>query len=333
MKERNCSLDMVCGLLVINMILLHTYSAVNISDTFICSIQNRAICFFMPWFFFKSGMYYTITPSTKNLVKNCAVKYLKPFVFYAILGEVIWIIKDLILGNECNLKTFVVDVLHIPYKGSLPGNAPLWFLLTLFFVRILVNLLNKFVREKYLLIIFLILSSSFYLLMSTYQYIPWWVGNTCLGCFFFLCGSILKNIQYRDSILVISLLLYFMLIFFYPSVVGFWNCSVIYGNWFIWILIALSGVILSNNIFKRYQLLHVKWILNVGRNSMSYYCFHWILLVIMNMLFELYRCEDSMIQLTFDIFALLIILPAYTYLVDYVKRINIQKQINENEVY
>ena len=325
MKERNCSLDMVCGILVINMILLHTYSAVNISDAFLCSIQNRAICFFMPWFFFKSGMYYRIEPSSKSLASNCAIKYLKPFVLYAFLGEIVWIIKDLILGNECNLRTIFVDLLHIPYKGSLPGNAPLWFLITLFLVRILVNYLNNYVCEKQLLLIFLFLSLIFHLLMGNYQYIPWWVGNTCLGGFFFLCGSSLKNIQYHNSLFFLSSLSYFMLIFLYPSVVGFWNLSVIYGNWFVWFLISLSGIILFNNIFKRYSFLYVKWILAVGRNSMPYYCFHWIILIIMNVLFEIYGCEDRMIQLILDIIALLIILPAYTYLISQLREQKMQR--------
>ena len=52
---RNGAIDSIAGVLILHMMLIHIQQFVN-SDTRFYYYQNLVLSFFMPWFFFKSGM-------------------------------------------------------------------------------------------------------------------------------------------------------------------------------------------------------------------------------------------------------------------------------------
>ena len=56
-SKRQRYIDALSGLLIINMILGHCIQLADCSDIPLYNWMN-ALSFFMPWFFFKSGMFY-----------------------------------------------------------------------------------------------------------------------------------------------------------------------------------------------------------------------------------------------------------------------------------
>lgn len=67
-RNREVYLDVVCGIMIIWMILGHLIASCGLRDTVLYTIGNRLFPFFMPWFFFKSGMFYKKRPFKQVIV-------------------------------------------------------------------------------------------------------------------------------------------------------------------------------------------------------------------------------------------------------------------------
>lgn len=159
MKGRDISLDAVAGLFIIYMIMGHAFQWANAVDDDFYVACNYFLYMFMAWFFFKSGMFH----KTGMPIKACVIKYSKklltPWIVYGIVGEcVCWI--NLFLNNKLTLKRMIISpIRQIIYQGSVDGNLPLWFLLTLFLVKIITTIASKTIIRQYCLIAICIIIS------------------------------------------------------------------------------------------------------------------------------------------------------------------------------
>ena len=72
---------------------------------------------------------------------------MKPFFFYSVIGQAIYCVHSYCTGTfEWNMLYPVREFLG---QGSVYGNLPLWFLLTLFFSRLVYNYLaNHGIRNE-----------------------------------------------------------------------------------------------------------------------------------------------------------------------------------------
>lgn len=102
--------------------------------------------------------------------------------------------------------------------------------------------------------------------------------------FFFGSGFILKNIQYNKYIFILSLIIYIGIIICIPTFVDFRSNTFSKGNYCAWMLSSLAGIITFNNIFK-YTSLQLDLLNSIGKDSMSYYVTHWIILGITYLFF------------------------------------------------
>lgn len=274
-KRVNESLKIVAGILVTHMVTMHIQQFYN-TDTFFYYWQNLLLCFFMPWFFFKSGMFFNYKVP-KQLFYNTSEKLLKPFVIFSLLGEIIYIL----LMVSSGLTYEPIKSLKILLRGSLSGNPVLWFLPVLFLVRNLSNYLLKISINKWFFF-FLFISFFTIHLYSTVNSncLPWWLGDVILGCFFYVAGALLKEILYNNYIYYVSIIVYVTCVTTYPSLVNFWSCKIVYGSSYVWIISSLSGIIIINNFFYRLVRYKKYFVIFdfVGGNSMYYYCLHWMII-------------------------------------------------------
>ena len=254
------------------MVLYHCSQWSNTTNSLIMRILERALFFFMPWFFFKAGMFFKKDNKLSAYIQSSAKRLIIPFFIYTILAMPIYAIS-LILINNFNFIVFVKDQLVcLLYCGSSPANLPLWFLPTLFVVRIIARVTDN-INIKLCL-----LGGGVSMLLNfiNFRY-PFWIPNICSGLIFFSLGYLLNNMQYRKEVFIISTCIY-IAAFAYPSIVDLRCNSLHSGNYTSWLIFSACGCIVFNNIF-----LHISTSLPIfkpfqiaGENSMFIYASHWI---------------------------------------------------------
>lgn len=74
-----------------------------------------------------------------------------------------------------------------------------------------------------------------------------------------------------------ELIIYILYLISGLGTIGFYN-NITTGIWAICVLGYISGCILVNNLFKRFQFLNNNFICAIGRNSMPIYVIHWPIL-------------------------------------------------------
>lgn len=131
-------IDAVAGIMIIWMILCHVAYFSHISlPSFI-----KYLGFYMPWFFYKSGMFF----SKKNqviLLRKDASKLLRYFVVYSVIGWLIWGVCGIIDSSLTLRACLFKPIGSFFLRGGITGNGALWFLLSLFIVRQSSNFLVK----------------------------------------------------------------------------------------------------------------------------------------------------------------------------------------------
>ena len=149
MKKRIKWIDIAKGMAIILMIVGHTipYNTFNI---FIFS-------FHMPLFVILSGITYKM-PKDKNKIKNRIKKYIKqlliPYFFtllictilftlsnntFSLLSIIKQFFKNLIWGNGCDYTLFGINFI---------GVSPIWFLIALFFSKLIFDIINYKINSK-----------------------------------------------------------------------------------------------------------------------------------------------------------------------------------------
>ena len=271
-------LDNGSGILIAFIVLFYhlpVYCSLD-KSAFFLSLRT-VLDFFMAWFFFKSGMFHKQREPIIEF-KKCWRRLLLPYlvinicclalhiVFFRGDASVSEIIKVAIY-NECE------DLCY-----------PLWFCLSLAIVRIAYQLLTGNGRINKWLVICLALSIAFLMYLYSYRLgdvnafkrllpitIPYWFGNIFLGLFFYGLGDLLRKKQFNRYLFVGALFIY-IAHFFFPIFLNLWyNLSDYY---FLSVLYYISGIIVFNNVLRRYLDKCIPVLSHVGENSMIYYITH-----------------------------------------------------------
>lgn len=137
LKSRERYVDAVAGIMIAWMILIHCnyFSETRLHFA-------KFLGFYMPWFFYKSGMFFTPKEST-FLIKKDAKKLLRYFIVYSFIGWGVWCVCGLTDGSLVFKECINDPVRQFLHHGSIQGNGALWFLLSLFIIRQLANVLLR----------------------------------------------------------------------------------------------------------------------------------------------------------------------------------------------
>ena len=248
-----------------------------------CNIHNNytyyiwlLFCYFMPWFFFKSGMFYK--PNTIPL-SNGIRKQIIPYVLFSLFGLILHLAFELYV-KVTPLSEILLNIKEdVIYRGGIDWNLALWFLISLFAVKIITPILNKMLPISLILIISILISwgANYYELIY-----PVWIGNIALGIMFYTMGYILRAIQFKKIVFFISLTL-FLGGFFLPLVTKFdFRCNQI-GVTDIYPIVLLyctSGIITINNISLKLINKPITIITQIGRNSIILYVIHFPIIML-----------------------------------------------------
>ena len=246
----------------------------NITSWQIHSLENF-FYFFLPWFYFKSGMLSKIEALNSKSIKNWGEKLLFPYLIYTAWGGVIALITAWCNGS-LNLLTFCGTVLwQTVYLGSSWYNKPVWFLLTLFLCKFICSFCADRLKPLYLMIIaFFIAYLHSWLCNEQLN----WIGNTSLAIVFYMSGHILRDIQWKSYIWIPSLIVYIATFVFTPVNIDARSNVLYYGTYPIGVFTAILGCISINNIIPKTNISILRPMTWIGRNSLLIMVFHYPLI-------------------------------------------------------
>ena len=277
-KERLTYIDAVAGLMIGWMILGHCSYFSHYSLSFF-----KFLGFYMPWFFYKSGMFFSPKKRGELFWKDVH-KFIRLYVVYCFLGWIIWAIFSIINGSSI-VNCIVSPVNSFVFNGAVTGNGALWFLLSLFFVRQASNVALKKVHPPFLAIVCFIIAFALNKI-GWYNY-SWWLGNIFSGMFFFLMGYYLKDKEDNIELFLTSIIVFgcVLLAYFVGWIMDFpylyMHANKMYrGDYVLFYPMALAGIIMTNNVF-RIVCKYVRFYIlgYIGRKSMYFYVTHWILFI------------------------------------------------------
>lgn len=138
-NSRQIYLDTVGGILLIHMIVGHCCQWSQTYQPY--QTWTFWLEFFMPWFFFKAGMFYKQRPIREEFHKSFK-RLIIPYIYFSIIGTILlW--GKLIVCNEFSYKSILTPIKSVLLAGAVPGNLALWFLLSLFIVRLLFTIIRS----------------------------------------------------------------------------------------------------------------------------------------------------------------------------------------------
>lgn len=308
MKKRLDYIDSISGIMIVYMISYHILqlSGYNVSNIL---LMRPLLCIFMPWFFFKSGMFHK-NYTLRDVIKKNFKKLVIPFIVFSFIGYVIYCLNLYVDGDTNWIRYTLSPIKEFILLGAIYGNAPLWFLLSLYLVKCISCLT---LRGN---IVITLITMGFAIIIPIYIFphinYPKFLGNVCIGYVFYSLGFYLKDKQFSIYVLLTSLVCYFTIFFLCYSNVDVNQSKLLDGNFFLWYIIAISGCVTINNIFYRYDILNNKYLKIIGKNSMQYYVIHWPLLMIISMLFKNHLDNNAYTAMLFV--GCIISLPISSYL-------------------
>lgn len=136
--KRQVYLDTVAGILIVYMMLMHCEQFTDTFDTEFGKILSTTFSCFMPWFFFKSGMFCKECSTVKADFKHTVKKLWRPYLLFWCIGFAIQGVFLYIDGDKNWVHYLLSPVKQTICDGGTNNSVlPMWFLVTLFGVRVL----------------------------------------------------------------------------------------------------------------------------------------------------------------------------------------------------
>lgn len=281
-KQRELYLDNIPGVLILSMIFLCHVRIIAVGvpeDTFLAWLHH---CFYFinPWYFYRSGMFYR-QKGYSSPIKNSYLKLIKPWISYSLYAYCIQMLCVIVRREPVNIDVLFLSQLRgFATNGAIPWNQPLWFLVTLFLIRVIYICIEPFVKKYYIAIASLFFA---YYFSTPGAYSTFWIGTTCMGIFFFAMGDILKNGQFNILVFLSAICVYLLRL---PmNLCSLWDARLnLIGsddNYFVVILCILAGIIMFNNIFKRYIEKRIPVLTYIGNHSIFFFGFHFPFVLIL----------------------------------------------------
>lgn len=322
-RVRDSSLDLLCGILISYMIIYHAYIWCPITKSIIIEIFDKIFFFFMPWFYYKSGMF-NKKESTKEIAITNTKKLLFPFIIYTVMGEIVlWLCINLRNEGEFDIIKYLVSSLKcLIIQGSTIGNQPLWFLVSLYITKVFFSFLrNKNIPTTIILLLSFIagwISSYTGAYINGRFLIPYLFMSSTIGITFYGLGTLLHRIQYTKVVFFVASIIYISIILLLPSQVDVRLNMLKQGSWIAFMVSSLAGIIVANNL-ARLKILQFPFLISIGNNSLSYYCFHWILFYLTTTICGNFN-SDNYYLLTVLYIVSTFFLPIYAYWVWLLKK-------------
>ena len=141
-KKRIDFLDAITALMLLNMMIVHTFSwgGQKSADTFYAPISS-VLFFFMPWFYFKSGIFVSRKRDLKTWIVTDFKRLMVPYISFTIIGALCYYAVEVGINGNNLADIFLTPARRVKQVGSEIVSQHLWFLLSLFLTRLAYRLL------------------------------------------------------------------------------------------------------------------------------------------------------------------------------------------------
>lgn len=273
MGNRISYIDVTKGLLIILLMFSHTFwcfDMKHVESTFLTDLSKISSvwnCFFMACFFLITGMCSNFNKSFLQTLKSNFKSLIFPAIVFCILF-------DLRKYGFCDFAAKVI------LKGG-----GFWFLSALFLSKLTVWLLNRWIRRRIFIIVFLLILTVIGKCLSEFDFVPnyWYHRNYLFFTLFVSLGNIYKDQIISRTVGILSTLLFIITVSFLlfnelqiPNVVSQYNESL--QEHPLTLLLSISGSITCIHLCK---LINKSALLEYfGRNSLMVYMYHMVFLSI-----------------------------------------------------
>lgn len=296
-KQRDSSLDAVSGFLIIFMMYCHLMFWSKLYNHYFHEVLLHVFAFYMGWFFFKGGLFAKAGESLHSVVSKSFHRLIVPYIIFSLIG-VFFYWLDLRLQGPVGMRWFVgQNFRFLFHRGTFYGNLPLWFLLTLFLVRLLFNWL---VRFRYTDIILALLILTLYFLryldvlgIGHRLIFPYWLYNTIIGLAYYWLGYRLRPLLHHPKTFLVSLLPFILLIPYIKLSYDF-RSSTAGGDFLLTIVYCLASCFVAIGISRWFcHPLPIsiepfvaplrRLLIHFGKHSIEYLCIHWIIITFLHL--------------------------------------------------
>ncbi len=285
MQNRNNTFDEIAGLLVVYMVIYHVMQHAGMQNSKGMAILSY-LNFFMPWFFYKGGMFF-MAQDTAVVIKKSGRRLICPYVVWSIVGMLVFLYIACYVEHAFTLWGYLkMNLYLILTEGSLPGNLPLWFLVALFVARIVFNECHKNAIHPIWPTALGITVSV--LLHFTGLQLPYYVNYISSGIFFFGVGIMLRDKTENKQLQLLCIVVYVLLSVVSKPIVDIRTNVLSEGYYLLWPIWSVAGIVTINTVFlslQRFANIGISLLRLAGKHSMYIYVIHWpILLVIFRVL-------------------------------------------------
>lgn len=268
---RNHGYDAVAGILMIVVIMLHG-GVLKSTPLSIMHFFN----FFMPWFFFKAGLFHKETEkNTKATLWKYTKRYIVPMFFCSLTSACLLVVLH---PDKINEISSLRDLLLFIYDS----NGVIWFLIALVSSKVIFNFCSK---DR----IWLLLTIAFTFVLSNYINVnPFPIRiemkEIPMALFYYACGYSMKSIVNKLFLfkeIIAMLVVYSLYLVLEPSKVDMRMEQVMFGAFAIAVLGNIVGIVFINAFICKIQKYIPNFLIYVGKESMAYYILHMQLLRIL----------------------------------------------------
>lgn len=281
MQTRLAYIDLASGIMIVWVMLFHTFHPMYAGAV----LRNIPyLYFFMPWFFYKSGMLFK-PKDIKLEWQNGVNKLLVPFAFWTLISYVLYILT-LLRKGEFSVNLVLLDPLRTLLLAFHPPlNIALWFLPVLFLVRQIANFLLPRVNALWIAAGALCICVIYQLIEIPFFTV--WMKAIVWGLFFFALAYWIKDHETNKWLIIIATVTYLISLFtpityVYNEEAPLWSRLAYYPS-------CGLACIFFNNICRHLITLpqrifnvcyHFPILSYIGQNAMYYYVAHSLVLYI-----------------------------------------------------
>lgn len=143
-RQREHHLDFVAGIMILVMVYGHCGQFADAYDTPAYEVVHTVFACFMAWFYFKAGMFHNPNRTVVETFRSCLHRLFVPFIVFTIAGHLLYTVPSQIIDGTLTIRALLLDpVVGIVRTGAAGGNLALWFLLSLFLVKVMFAVLCR----------------------------------------------------------------------------------------------------------------------------------------------------------------------------------------------
>lgn len=265
-SQRDRHLDVLGGIMILYMVYVH-YSGLVVWEEGM-ALRFQLIPFFMSWFYFKGGMFFTPGTLSRAYVWSNFKRLIVPVLAFSLVGLfcVFWRYESWGVA----VKVLVGGLVRY---GSTPLNISLWYLTSLFLVRIVCRLGLKSTLCGVVLILIGGVVAWYGHGAEEFAY-KLLIERVALGVVFFVSGFLLRRVQYAPWLVGLAMAFYAWSLCTGLSYIHLVSNDLEFGQYWHFFPLSLSGIIIVNALARWVASKGCDFMAMLGKNSLFILCVH-----------------------------------------------------------